>query len=69
MRLTETLRRFGSMTTSRAAKILQESGLSALAARQRIARRGDGVLKLHGLTFPKKARFIYLESDFGTERY
>ena len=69
MRLTEILRRFGPMTTSRAAKILQESGVSPLAARQRIARRGAGVLKLHGLTFPKKARFIYLESDFGADRY
>ena len=69
MRLTDLLRRFGPMTTSRAAQILQESGLSALAARQRIARRSDGVLKLNGLTFPKRARFIYLESDFGTERY
>lgn len=69
MDLTEVLRRFGPMTTGKAAQILQERGLSAEAARQRISRRSAGVMKLQGLTFPKKARFIYLESDFGTERY
>ena len=69
MELSEVLRRFGPMTTGRAAQILQESGLSPVAARQRISRRSAGILKLTGLTFPKKARFMYLDSDFGTDRY
>lgn len=43
------------------------------AARKRVSRITDipnpSVRKLAGITFPRKARFIYLEKDFGSPRY
>lgn len=70
MNLVTLLTRYGPMTTSRAAQILQEhGGLSAEAARQRVSRRRETVRTLHGLPFPKRARFIYLDQQFGTDNY
>ncbi|MCA8909212.1 MAG: hypothetical protein KDA64_15175, partial [Rhodospirillaceae bacterium] len=48
---------------------LQESGLSAEAARKRLSRGSADVAKLKGLVFPKGARFFYHVDDFGSERY
>ncbi|NEI67412.1 nuclease-related domain-containing protein [Rhizobium leguminosarum] len=43
------------------------------AARKRVSRITEGssaaVKKLAGITFPRKARFIYLQKDFGSPRY
>ena len=69
MNLLNILTQHGPMTTSGVTRILQESGLSPAAARQRVSRRPRGIRTLHGLPFPKRARFIYLESDFATDRY
>lgn len=43
--------------------------LSAVAARQRIARAGDDVVRLAGLRFPHNARFLYLPDQFGDKSY
>jgi len=43
--------------------------LSDEAARQQIARAGSSVRRLKGLTFPKGAVFLYLESSFGSDTY
>ncbi|GEM_PF-240376 len=63
------LKRHGPGLTSDLARRLEASGLSPEAARQKIHRGAPGVLKLAGLTFPKNARFIYLESQFGRDVY
>jgi hypothetical protein len=63
------LSKFGPMTTSKATGILQRRAISPDAARQRVNRRGRTVKTLNGLPFPKRARFIYLDSQYGTERY
>lgn len=69
MKIESILANFGPMTTSRAAQILQREGVSYEAARQRVNRRGPTVRTLHRLPFPKRARFIYLDSQFDTDRY
>ena len=48
---------------------MQDAGLSASAARQRLARRGPHIQTLRGLTFPKRAQFFYHADDFPRERY
>jgi hypothetical protein len=63
------LESYGPLLSSRIIKILHESGLSQDAARQRIARRPKDIRSLYGLTFPKNARFLFLESQFNTEQY
>lgn len=69
MELDHLLAKHGPMTTSRAAQLLTKLGLSPEAARQRVSRRSPDVETLRGLTFPKRARFIYLSSQFGTDQY
>jgi hypothetical protein len=59
----------GPMTTSKAAQLLQDSGLPPATARQRVSRRKEPIRTFHGLPFPKRARFIYLDSHFGTDLY
>lgn len=63
------LSKHGPATTSRVAELLRQTGLSPEAARQRVSRLPDDVRVLYGLPFPKRARFIYLEAQFGTDRY
>jgi hypothetical protein len=43
--------------------------ITPAAARQRIARAGGKVKKLGYITFPRKARFMYLEEQFGSKLY
>lgn len=69
MELDRLLTKYGPMTTSRATQLLVTQGFSADAARQRVSRKPPGVDTLRGLTFPKRARFIYLNYQFGTDQY
>jgi hypothetical protein len=69
MTVTDILELSGPMTTSHAARFLQETGLSPEAARKAVSRRSKGISTLHGLPFPKRARFIYLDVQFGTDNY
>ncbi|WP_108816884.1 hypothetical protein [Loktanella sp. Alg231-35] len=48
---------------------LENSGLTADAARQRLSRKPKTIKSLTGISFPKNARFYYHESQFGTHRY
>jgi hypothetical protein len=59
----------GPCLSSQVAERLQDAGLSAAAARQRIARAGEQVFRLQGLVFPRGARFLYLEKSFGTRQF
>jgi len=69
MELNHLLIKYGPMTTSRASQLLVKQGLSGDAARQRVSRKPPDVETLRGLTFPKRARFIYLNHQFGTDQY
>lgn len=59
----------GPGLTSEVAARLRTLGVSPAAARQRISRLSPDVRILHGLPFPKRARFIYLDDQFGSARY
>lgn len=69
MDLVRLLTKYGPMTTSRATQLFMKQGFSADAARQRVSRKPPDVETLRGLTFPKRARFIYLRQQFGTDGY
>jgi len=65
----ELLEQYGpGLTTDLAAK-LRNSGISAEAARKRLSRLPEQVRILRGIGFPKRARFIYLEEQFGSPEY
>ena len=59
----------GPMLSSKVAAIFQKQGQSATASRQRVYRRSSNVKTLHGLPFTKNARFLYLEGEFGTQKF
>ncbi len=63
------LARLGPSLTSDLALELRKSGISPAAARQRLSRLPEEVKTLFGLPFPKRARFIYLQDQFGTAEY
>jgi hypothetical protein len=65
----EFLSTHGPSLSSDIAAAFRASGLSDAAARQRLSRLPEGVMVLGGLSFPKRARFLYNERQFGTERY
>jgi hypothetical protein len=48
---------------------MRTGGISAEAARQRFSRLPGNVRVLYGIPFPKRARFIYLEEQFGSPAY
>ena len=67
--VSELLASHGPALTSDIAARLRENGKSPEAARQSVSRLPPGVRVLHGIPFPKRARFIYLEQQFGTDQY
>jgi hypothetical protein len=48
---------------------MRDAGVSPEAARQRLSRLPEEVRVLYGVPFPRRARFIYLEDQFGTDQY
>ncbi|MGR9500082.1 hypothetical protein ACU8OJ_25290 (plasmid) [Rhizobium leguminosarum] len=58
-----------SLTTEVAAHIMRVFTVSANTARQRVSRRADSIKSLAYLPFPRNARFIYLEQDYGSPRF
>ena len=66
----QTLLREGPSTSSNlAAALVAKHGLSPEAARKRLSRRSPEVKSLSFVTFPRNARFIYLQSQFGSMQY
>lgn len=59
----------GPALSSVLAQRLVAGGLSPEAARQRVSRGGKNIRRLSGLVFPKNARFLYHDEDYGKERY
>ncbi len=64
------LKEFGPCLTSDAASHLVEIlGLKPATARKRVSRAEGKVKRLAYITFPKRARFLYHEKDFGSPIY
>jgi hypothetical protein len=57
-----------ALSSDVAAYLVTDVGMAAPAARKRV-QRADNVRRLSGLTFPHRARFLYLQKDFGSDRY
>lgn len=65
--ITEALQKIGPcLSTELAEYLIKTHGLSPVSARQRISRSEPGVKKLGHLPFPKKSRFVYLESQYAS---
>lgn len=58
-----------SLSGEVAEHLMKVARISSAAARQRIARANGQVKKLAYITFPRKARFMYLEQQFGSKHY
>ncbi len=67
--IVDLLQENGPLLTSDISKMYRDMGLGESAARQRVSRRPEEVKSLYGLPFPKGARFLYLEGDFGDKRF
>jgi len=64
------LKRYGPMLSSDVAVTLVESAkLTPVAARKRVSRTMPPVRRLAGIPFPRNARFMYLDSQFGSPMY
>jgi len=60
----------GPCLTSELAEILVvKFGLTPVAARKRISRGTENIKKLSYITFPHRARFVYLKGDYASPRY
>jgi hypothetical protein len=65
----EYLSTHGPSLSSDIAAALRKNGISDVAARKRLSRLPSEVMALSALTFPKRARFLYLEHQFGKDKY
>jgi Holliday junction resolvase-like predicted endonuclease len=60
----------GPRLSSEVAEYLVKTlGISPVAARKRVSRLAGNVRRLGYLTFPRKARYMYLEQQFGSPQY
>lgn len=57
------------LSTTVTAYLCSVLGISEVAARQRVSRAKFPVKRLGIITFPRKARFLYLEQQFGSPYY
>lgn len=65
--LTDLLKQNGPMLSSDLSKLLETKyGLNAEAARKRVERGTLGVNRLNHIIFPHRARFIYLQEEYGS---
>lgn len=65
--IAEILKRDGPMLSSDLSKLLeQRHGLNATAARKRVERGCEGMSKLSHIIFPHRARFLYMEQNYGS---
>ena len=63
------LKEAGPGISSRITEALVKRGSSPDAARQQVSRARGNIQRLSALTFPKKEKFLYLDSQFGQESY
>lgn len=65
--LTDLLKQNGPMLSGDLSKLLETKyGLNAEAARKRVERGNLGVSRLNHVIFPHRARFIYLQEEYGS---
>lgn len=65
--LVELLRKRGPMLSSDLSRLLESQyGLKPQAARQRVNRGGPGMTRLNHIVFPHRARFCYLQGEYGS---
>lgn len=68
--LEEILKRNGPcLSTDLAQLLIVQEGLSPEAARKRVSRGCSGLKRLAYLPFPRKAKFLYLQKDYGSPWY
>jgi hypothetical protein len=65
----QALKRLGPCLTSDLIRDFVAGGMAEAAARKKISRAQMEYTRLAGLRFTKNARFIYLESQFGTAKF
>lgn len=65
----QALKRVGPCLTSDLIQEFVSQGMSDVAARKKISRSQDDYKRLAGLRFTKNARFIYLDQQFGDEKF
>lgn len=58
-----------SLSSDLAAELARRAGIAPAAARKRLSRASGNVRRLAGVTFPRNARFTYLERQFGSPSY
>lgn len=58
-----------SLSSELAAALAERLKISSVAARQRLSRARGNVRRLAGIPFPRNARFMYLEKQFGSTEY
>jgi hypothetical protein len=58
-----------SLSSELAAVLADLLKISSVAARQRLSRARGNVRRLAGIPFPRNARFMYLEKQFGSPEY
>lgn len=63
------LERHGPSLSSDLIKHMVDEGIAPATARKRLNRSKADIKMLAGLTFEKRARFVYLEEQFGDERF
>ncbi|WP_192937121.1 hypothetical protein [Sinorhizobium meliloti] len=57
------------LTSAVSDHLVQNLGLTPAAARKRVSRASGEVRRLAYITFPRKARYVYLEKQFGSPEY
>lgn len=58
-----------SLTSELAEHLVETLGVSPVAARKRVSRLAGNVRRLAFITFPRKAKFMYLQQQFGSPIY
>ena len=58
-----------ALSSDVAAELAKREGLTPATARQRLSRARGNVRRLAGIPFPRNARFLYLEQQFGSADY
>src|SRR5579872_1119670 len=56
------------VSTALVAALVKEHGLTPATARQRVS-RATTIKKLAHILFPHRARFVYLQSDYGSPEF
>lgn len=59
----------GPMASSKMKEILIKKGLSEEAARQRISRAGENIMRFPHMPLPKREAFLYLNKDYNTRNF